>query len=77
MTRSQQRRLLRTFVNQVRDHLLAQSDRWPEDWDGHELRELAAQAFDWERTPIMRHGLRADRRRLRACSNEIITRQLY
>jgi uncharacterized iron-regulated protein len=73
LTRREQRTLLRTFTNQVTTALLRRSDEWPEDWDGHDLRELALYAFEYERTALMRE----DRRRRRACRNEIITRNLY
>lgn len=73
MTKREQRTLLRTFTRQVTDHLLSRSKDWPAEWDGHELRELAAAAFEWERTSLMRES----RRRRRACANEIITRNLY
>ena len=73
MTRTEQRRLLRNFINAVRDHLLERSKDWPEEWDGHDLRELVASAFEWERTPIMS---KAPRRR-RQTQNEIAVRNLY
>lgn len=73
MTRDQQRELLTNFCDQVRDFLLSRSDQWPEEWDGHELRELAIYAFDNERTALMREP-RSKRRR--DAHNEIIVRNL-
>lgn len=49
MTRRDQKRLFREFLNQMRDSILERSDKWPDDWDGHELRELASYAFEYER----------------------------
>jgi hypothetical protein len=73
MTRREQRTLLRNFCNSVRDALLAHSKQWPDDWNGHELRELVAYAFEHERTSLMRE----DGRRRRNCANEINVRNLY
>jgi hypothetical protein len=65
MTNAQQRKLLCAFINQVQQHLLSRSAKWPADWDGHELRELAADAFDHERTALMK----VSRARLREFRN--------
>jgi len=74
MTNQEQRKLLTNFCDQVRDHLLSRSDHWPEDWDGHELRELVIEAFTAERTRLMREKYSRRRRR---CHNEIIVNNLY
>ena len=73
MTRTEQRELLTSFCNSVRDSMLGGSDKWPEAWDGHELRELAAKAFDWERTRLMRES----GKRRKACHNQIVVNNLY
>jgi hypothetical protein len=73
MTREEQRTLLRNFTQQVTDHLLSQSERWPAEWDGHELRELVSLAFEFERTSLMRES----RARRKACHNTIIVEDLY
>ena len=73
MTRREQIALLRGFTKNVADHLISRADRWPAEWDGHELRELAATAFNNERTSLMRE----DRRRRRACKNAMIVNGLY
>lgn len=72
MKRNEQIALLRTFCNQVRDHLISKADLWPEEWDGHELRSLAARAFAFEETTLMRK----DKRRRRDFTNEVIVRNL-
>jgi uncharacterized iron-regulated protein len=73
MTRDEQKELVRNFTQQVADALLSKADQWPEDWDGHDLRELVAYAFNHERTRLMRE----DRKRRRAAENEILVRNLY
>jgi hypothetical protein len=73
MTREEQKELLTNFCNQMRDAMLARADRWPEAWDGHELRELAAVAFDRERTRLMRE----DKKRAKAARNEMVVNNLY
>jgi hypothetical protein len=72
MTKRDQKKLLRNFYNQMRDAMLARAEHWPH-WDGHELRELAAWAFDSERT----HLMRADAKRRHACMNDIAVQNLY
>jgi|PlaIllAssembly_1097288.scaffolds.fasta_scaffold44816_7 hypothetical protein len=73
MTRDEQRKLLRTFSQQVTASLIARSDDWPEEWDGHDLRELLLYAVEWERTSLMRETPR----RRREVRNEIAVRNLY
>jgi len=73
MTRAQQRKFLRSLTREVRDHLLARSKDWPPDWDGHELRDLLAAAFERERSPLMRAPRN---RRRRDFENARLTRNL-
>lgn len=72
MTKRQQRQLLREIQRNITKHLMAQSARWPKDWDGHELRELLAKVYDYERTSLMRRS--ANRRQ--ECLNTIIIENL-
>jgi hypothetical protein len=48
MTNEEQRELLTNFCDQVRDALLEQSGKWPEHWDGFELRWLVKETFEYE-----------------------------
>jgi hypothetical protein len=86
VTRAEQRKLLRTLCNNMRDHLLAQSDRWPKEWDGHELRALVAREADnnlgavrpdcpkrWCPTP--QHA-RESRRRTKKFTTELVQNNL-
>lgn len=75
MRRADQKKLMRTFCNSMRDALLKGSAHWPEHWDGHELRELAAEAFDSERTRLMRE--RASRKRVADVRNTALVNKLY
>jgi hypothetical protein len=73
MTKEDQRQLLTTFCDQVRDALLARSDQWPENWDGFELRWLVEEAFKFEaRNP---HDF--SQRRKSAFRNQWATTNLY
>jgi hypothetical protein len=72
MTRGEQRALLVAFCDSVRDQMLARSDNWPDSWDGLELRQLAARAFDFEANlPTW------TRNRQKDFNNDWITRNLY
>lgn len=48
MTNEEQKALLTEFIDRVRDQLLSKADKWPEEWDGFELRWLADEAFEFE-----------------------------
>lgn len=61
MERNRQRELLAAICDNMRDRLLSRSEHWPEDWDGHELRDLAAMAFERERSNLMSTSLRRRR----------------
>jgi hypothetical protein len=73
MTNDEQRALLIDFIDQVKTKLLERSAKWPADWDGHELRELSADAFDWERTRLLRES----RKRLRDFKNACLVENLF
>lgn len=73
MTKEEQKALLATFVDSVRDALLTRAERWPAEWDGHELRELCAEAFDHERSRLLRES----RKRRRAFRNTITVEILF
>ena len=55
------------LIKKVRD------GRIPEDWDGHELRELLAEKFDRERGDILRNKRSA---RYKAYRNTVLTNNL-
>ena len=74
MTKRKQRALLRAIMRNMSTYLIAQSDRWPEIWDGHELRELIYMQAERERTTLMRES-RSYRRR--DCQNYAIINRLY
>jgi hypothetical protein len=73
MSPHEQKKLLETFIDGVKEELIKRSDRWPPEWDGHELRELAADAFDCERTALMK----TSRKRLREYQNECLVNNLF
>ena len=73
MTKTDQKKLLRTFTRHVTQSLLSKAKDWPDDWDGHELRLLVKTAFDWEQTRLMKKGTK----RHKDCLNDIIVNNLY
>lgn len=74
MTRYQQRAMLKAICDNIRDDLLKKADQWPEDWDGHELRELVALVHQHERTVLMREPYS---RRRRDCHHAIRVQGLH
>lgn len=56
MTPDQKVQFITNLMNSVRDELvdMVNSGEIPEDWDGHELREILARKFDRERTMLLR-----------------------
>lgn len=57
-----QQELVRGLCASVAEALIRESHNWPEHWNGHELRELVADAFAHERTTAMNED-RGRRRR--------------
>ena len=49
MTTAGKRKFVRSLCNSVRDTLIAAVDKLPEDWNGIELRDLLAEAFEAQR----------------------------
>ena len=70
MNLKEQRELLEAFCQSVCAKMLRESSNWPEHWNGHELRELAAREFDNERT----NAMRTDRGRVRRFNRENASR---
>jgi hypothetical protein len=70
MTKDEQRKLLTNFINDVRVTLLARSERWPDNWDGFELRWLVEEAFKFESPGKVK-------KRFKVFENEYIVRNLY
>lgn len=46
MTRMEQKKFIRALAKSVTQSCLDTAGRWPEDWDGHELRMLFAEKAD-------------------------------
>ena len=78
MTRKQQKAFVRELVRNVSREVIGQIDsgKLPEQWDGHELRELLAINFDLCRSTLMHEKRGAGRARLRAFRNEMLYRNL-
>lgn len=87
MTKAEKRKFVRSLMNRMRDELLERSDRWPEEWDGHELRALieeiamssnsgqCSSPYGNKCYPGRRPDA-SDKRRRRAFENECATRNL-
>ncbi len=77
MNRSEQRRFVRELCSNVLKSVLLKSDRWPEGWDGHELRALLEEAFRDANVGLCTSTPRcAHLRRRRSFRNECIVRNL-
>ena len=74
MTNEQQKQLVNEFIERVRVTLLDRADRWPKQWDGHELKELVAEAFANERTRLMQEKYS---RRRKNSHTEMVTLDLF
>ena len=62
MTAQEKAKFVCNLCNSLRNDILSAVPDMPEDWDGHELRELIADEFNRERTDCVRK----DRKRKRA-----------
>jgi hypothetical protein len=63
------RAFIRSFFKSMRTSLLRQVPNLPRHWDGHQLRELIADQFEWERTSKMRTDRPARRDYRREAAN--------
>lgn len=72
MTRAEQRRFVKELASNVTAEVIGQIDsgKLPENWDGHELRELLAINFDLCRSILMHEQSGVGRARLRAFTRE-------
>lgn len=61
MTKQQQSEIVEAFMASMLRHVRAHVPAFPEDWDGHEIKEWIAGEFLCERTTSMRN----DRSRMR------------
>lgn len=74
LTKAQKAKFVRQLCRSVEKSVIAQIPKMPDEWDGHELRELLAETFDRETTlrirpmrkrllqyeaDCARHGIRA------------------
>ena len=62
MTKKEQRAFLRCLAREVVKAALTKSAAWPDDWDGHELRQLLADDFAHESTLDRKEYGHTDRR---------------
>lgn len=46
MTPKEQKAFVRNLMNSIRNTVLSHADKWPEGWDGHELRWLVTEAVE-------------------------------
>lgn len=75
MTDKDKKELVTNFCNSVRDEVVKKIEegKIPENWDGHELRVLIAEKFNFEVTSLMREPRS---KRMKACKNDIIVHNL-
>jgi len=72
MTREEQRLFVEDLTRTILAGLLTRADKWPEKWDGHELRCLVALAADVHtRISAIKQDPRGER--ARAFRNDILT----
>lgn len=76
MTRAEQIRFIRELSKSVADRLCDQAAKFPEEWDGHELRVLLADAHEQSARMTMAHKNGPSRRRRRAYLNECAVRNI-
>jgi hypothetical protein len=58
MNRDEKEEFVRGLIREVEKDVLSLLAHVPEDWDGHELRNLIADTFDHERSDLLVKGLR-------------------
>lgn len=66
------REFIRTFMQSMTEHAMRASDKMPETWDGHEIRQWLADEFAREVSSVMKPS--RGNRRLRDYRNDVGTR---
>ncbi len=61
MNKQEREAFVRNLCDSVRDHVLSKLDAVPDDWNGHELRNVIAAEFDAERSVQARGNTRRAR----------------
>ena len=74
MKTNEQKKLLGTFMDQVKDNLLSGAQDWPENWDGFELRALVAEAIKYETHDIKS---RMGKKRTKEFNNDVLINNHY
>jgi hypothetical protein len=71
MTKAQQETFITELIRNVEKDLLARVPKLPDEWDGHELRQLIADRFQ-----EVSFTLKQNKSRYRAYKNEVLVRDL-
>ena len=71
MTKDEKLEFLNNFIDHVEDSIILNIDKFPDNWDGIELRQLIADKFQWETFPEYLTG-----KRKREYKNSIIVDNL-
>ena len=58
MTKKEQKAFARGLIDAVKKAILVECALMPEEWDGHEIREYIADAFETERSHLLIKGAR-------------------
>ena len=58
MTTKEKRIFISDLIESVRNDLMNDVPKMPIDWDGHELRKLIADRFEWQVSDLMKSGQR-------------------
>lgn len=59
MTTTDQKKFIKSLCNSIRDELCRKTVSMPVSWNGHQLREIIADKFDYERTLKRCYGARS------------------
>jgi hypothetical protein len=70
MTKQEQTKLIKSFLNSMKKDLLDKVEKLPENWDGWEIKHWIAGKFDSENL------LSRNKNRLRDCENDILINNL-
>lgn len=76
MNLRQRKAFIRELIASVENEILGNAERFPERWDGHELRRYIADTFDEKTGGLCAHGGRGDPRRRREYENDVIVNNL-
>ena len=77
LSREHQQAMLEEFLESVRNDLVSHQDKWPDDWDGIEMRWLAEAAVSYNAPNRRQHRDASRAKRYKEFDNFVCVNHLF